>query len=91
MLNIWKVSEDDVTLKVDHGIKQHEQEIWDISLSPDMKILVMGFGLESVAIWNYQTMQKIIDRTGTSYIQMTQTSFHTVFSKDSSLFAVMTR
>ena len=90
ILSIWKVSEDDVTLQEDLGEKEHEDQIWDISLSPDKKILVVGFGMESVTIWNFQTMEKIIDRRGCSYVQLTNSSFQTVFSKDSSLFAVKT-
>ena len=86
-LAIWKVTEDDC---LEDRELAHPETIWDIAISPDQKYLVVGWGTEFVTIWNYLTLEKIIERRGSSFVHITKSSFETVFTKDSKYFAVKT-
>lgn len=66
----------------------HDDQIWDISFSADGNFLAVGNGTEFVAIWNFFTKEKLMDRRGSSFNTLMNCCFHSVFSPNSEFLAV---
>ena len=63
-------------------------DIHDMSISPDGKTLLVGFGQSDYRVWDFPNKQMIRDIRGQAFSQRTDTTTHAMWTPDGQKFAL---